>query len=90
MMHVSGALFMFVHGDRFMNPGADPACPAGGLFFWLTRQGGGVLGEEITETEGKITALDGANVRHEEIMSATRVKLAVVVGPWTTATETGR
>ena len=89
MMHVCGALFMFVHGDRFMNPGADPACPARGLSFWLMRQGGGVLGEEIAETEGKITALDGANVRHEVVMSATRVKLTVVVGPRTTATETG-
>ena len=34
MMHVCGALFMFVHGERFMNPGADRACPAGGLSFW--------------------------------------------------------
>ena len=89
MMHVCGALIMFVHGDRFMNPGADPACPARGLSFWSMRQGGGVLGEEIAETEGKITALDGANVRHEVVMSATRVKLTVVVGPRTTATETG-
>ena len=52
MMHVCGALFMFVHGDRFMNPGADPACPAGGLSFWSTLQGAGVLREEIAETEG--------------------------------------
>ena len=81
MMHVCGALFMFVHGDRFMNPGADPACPARSLSFWSTRQGGGVLGEEIAETEGKITALDGANVRHKEVTSATGVKLAVLVGP---------
>ena len=72
-----------------MNPGADPACPVGGLSFWLTRQVGGVLGEEIAETEGKITALGGANVRHKEVTSATRVKLAVIVGPRTTATETG-
>ena len=72
-----------------MNPGADPACPAGGLSLWSTRQGGGVLGEEISETEGNITALDGANVRHKEVMSATRVELAVVVGPQTTAPETG-
>ena len=50
MMHVCGALFMFVHGDRFMNRGADPACPAGGLSFWSTQQGAGVLGEEIAET----------------------------------------
>ena len=36
MMHVYGALFMFVHRDRFMNPGADPAWPAGGLSFRST------------------------------------------------------
>ena len=72
-----------------MNLGAEPACPAGGLSFWSTRQGAGVLGEEIAETEGLITALDGTNVRQEEVTSATRVKLAVVVGPRTTATDTG-
>ena len=72
-----------------MNPGTDPACPPAGLSFWSTPQGGGVLGEEIAEMEGKITALEGANVRHEEVTSATRVKLAVVVGARTTATETG-
>ena len=27
MMHVCGALFMFVHRDRFMNPGDDPFVP---------------------------------------------------------------
>ena len=89
MIHVCGALFMFVHGDKFMNPFADPAFPVGGLSFWLTRQGAGVLGEDIAEMEGKITVLDGTNVRQEEVTSATRVKLAVVVGPRTTATETG-
>ena len=36
-----------------------------------------------------ITALDETNVRQEEVTSATRVKLAVVVGPRTTATDTG-
>ena len=30
-----------------------------------------------------------ANVWHEEVTTATRVKLAVVAGPLTTATETG-
>ena len=71
MMHVCGALFMFVHGDRVMNPGADPACPAGGLSFWSTRQGASVLGEEIAETEGMITALDRTDVRQEGVTSAT-------------------
>ena len=45
------------------------------------RQGRGVFGEEIAETEGKITALEGANVHHKEVTSATGVKLAVLVGP---------
>ena len=72
-----------------MNPGADPACPTGGLYFWSTRQGMGVLREEIAETEGMITALDGINARQEEVTSATRVKLVVIVGPHTMATETG-
>ena len=88
-MHVCGALFMFVHGDRFMNPGADPAYPAGGLSFWSRRQGGGVLGYEIVETEEHIIVLDRVNVWHEEVTSAMRVKLAVVVGPQTMATDTG-
>ena len=47
MMHVCGARFIFVHGNRFMNPGDDPTCPAGGLSFWSTQQGRGFLGEEI-------------------------------------------
>ena len=34
-------------------------------------------------------ALDGTNVRHEEVTTATRTKLTVVVGPLTTATEMG-
>ena len=47
------------------------------------------MGENIASTEVTITALDGANVSYEEVMSLTRTKLAVVVGPLTTATEMG-
>ena len=36
-----------------------------------------------------ITALDSANVRHKEIMTTTRTKLVVMVGPLTIATEIG-
>ena len=39
--------------------------------------------------EGTITALDGTNVRHKEVTTATRIKPAVVEGPLTTATEMG-
>ena len=87
MLHVCGSLFMFVHGDWFVNPRHDLACPAGGVYFWMTRQSGGKVGENIASTKGAITALDGANVRHEEVTSETRTKLAVVVGPMATATD---
>ena len=80
---------MFVHGDRFVNPRNDPACPDGGMSFWTNRQGDVKLGEIIASTEGTITALDGANVRHKEVTTTTRMKLAVVVGPLTKATEMG-
>ena len=80
---------MFVYGDRFVNPRHDPACPAGGVSFWTTRQVGGDVGENIASVEGVITALDGANVRHKEVTTGTRMKLAVVVGPLTAATDMG-
>ena len=78
---------MFVHGYRFVNPWHEPDCPPRGVHFCKTRQGGGDVGDNIASTEGKIVSLDGANVRHEEVKTATRTKLAVVVGPLTTATE---
>ena len=86
MLNICGALFMFVHGYRFVNPWHNPDCPAGGMSFWTTRQGGGDMGEKIASTEGTITTLDGANVRNEEVTSMTRTKLAIVVGPLTTET----
>ena len=48
MIHVCGSLFMFVHGDRFVNTRNYPACPAGGMSFWTTYQGGGNVGENIS------------------------------------------
>ena len=89
MLHVCGALFMFVHGDRFVNTWHDPVCPAGGVSFWITRQGGGNVGENIAPTEGTIMSLDGANVGHKEVTTMIWTKLTVVVVPLTTATEMG-
>ena len=45
MLHVCGVLFMFVHGDRFVNPQNELDCPSGGVSLWTTRQGGGNLGD---------------------------------------------
>ena len=35
-LHVSIALYNFVAGDRFINPGDDPAYPADGLSMWTS------------------------------------------------------
>ena len=86
ILHVCRYLFMFLHEDRFFTPRHEPACPAGGVYFWTTCQGGSDVGEKIASTEGTITALDGANVRHKDVTTETRKKLVVVVGPLTTAT----
>ena len=59
------------------------------MYFWTTRQGGGIMEDNIASTEGKITDLDGANARHKEVITAMRPKLAVMVGPLTTAMEMG-
>ena len=80
---------MFVHGDRFINPRHDLVFPAGSVYFWTTRQGGGNMGENIASTEEAITALVGANVWHKEVTSATRTKFEVVVAPLTIETEMG-
>ena len=89
MLHVCGALSMFMHGDWFVNPRHKPAYPVGGVSFWTTCKGVGDVGENIAYTEGTVTALKGANARHEEVTTMTRTKLVVVVGPLTTATEMG-
>ena len=47
------------------------------------------MGDNISTTEGTITVLDGANVRHKEVRTVTRMKLAVAVGSLTVATEMG-
>ena len=57
------------------------------MYFLTTRRDGGNVEENIATTEGTITALDSANVRHKEVTTATWTKVAVVVGPLTTATD---
>ena len=36
ILHCSVPLYNFVAGDRFVNPGENPACPAGGMSMWTT------------------------------------------------------
>ena len=88
MLHVCGALLMFVHGYWFFNYRKDPAQPARSMSFWKTLQDDGNVGENIATTEGRITSLENTNVRQKEVTTAMRTKLAVVGGILTTETET--
>ena len=36
LLHCSVPLYNFVAGDRIMNPGENPTCPAGGMSMWTT------------------------------------------------------
>ena len=54
MLHVCRALFMFVHGDWFVNTRHNPTCLAGVMYFYTTRQGGGDMGENTTTMEVRL------------------------------------
>ena len=54
MLHVCGSLSMFMQRYRSVNPRNNPTCPAGGMSFWTTRQGGGNMGDNISTTEDTI------------------------------------
>ena len=72
-----------------VNPWHNPDFPAEGISLWTTCQGGSDMGDNIASTEGTINALDRVTTRHEEVTTATRTKLAVMVVPLMTATEIG-
>ena len=80
---------MFGHRDWFVNTRNNPDFPARGMSFWTTFQGSGETGDNISSTESTITALDCANIRLEEVTTATQTKLVVVVGPLLTETKIG-
>ena len=63
---------MSMYRDWFVNPRHNPACPAGDVSFWKTRQGGGNVVDNIASTEGMIMSLDSANARHEEVTTGTQ------------------
>ena len=73
----------FVAGDRFLNPGANPAFLAGTFSVWTGLQGTEVMGATISASNTDMLELDGQNAQADHIFQATRVVLRILVGPFT-------
>jgi len=89
ILHVSVPLYNFVAGDRFVNPGENPACPAGGLSLWSTLQGKGDVGFRMASADADLAALDGRNAMSDQIARAAKVHLQVISGATNLQKEVG-
>ena len=67
LLHVSIPLYNFVAGDRFTNPGENPACPAGGMSLWTSLQGVTDIGYRMATADADMVALDGRNAATDQI-----------------------
>ena len=80
LLHVSIPLYNVVAGDRFVNPGENPACPAGGMSFWTSLQGQGDVGLRMAAADADVAALDARNAMADQIARASKVTLQGIVG----------
>ena len=80
LLHCSIPLYNFVAGDRFVNPGENPACPAGGMSMWTTLQGLGDIGDRMASADADLTALDGRNALADQVARAAKVHLQPISG----------
>ena len=78
LLHVSIPLYNFVAGDRFTNPGDNPACPAGGMSLWTSLQGQNDIGYRMATADADMAALDGRNAAADQIARAARIHLQVI------------
>ena len=89
LLHVSVPLYNFVAGDRFVNPGENPACPAGGMSLWTTLQGQGDIGSRMATVEADMVALDARNAMADQVARASKVTLQTIAGPTNLQKELG-
>ena len=89
LLHCSIPLYNFVAGDRFVNPGENPACPAGGMSMWTTLQGTGDVGERMASADADLTALDGRNAQADQVARAAKVHLQPISGATNLQREIG-
>ena len=88
-LHCSIPLYNFVAGDRFVNPGENPACPAGGMSMWTTLQGTDDVGEQMASVDADLTALDGRNMQADQVAQAAKVHLQPIYGATNLQREIG-
>ena len=89
LLHVGVSPYNFVVGDRFVNPGQNPACPTGGFLVWTSLQGVEDMGDSIAASNSDIEVLDGKNAAADQIILAARVILWVLVRKNTAQKELG-
>ena len=56
-----GDLYNFMEGDRFVNPGTNPAYLAGGFSMRTGLQGSEDVGTAISASDADMTAIKGRN-----------------------------
>ena len=81
LLHMRGALYIFVAGNRLANPGTNPACLKGRFSVWTGLQGAEDMGTVITTYNADLAILDGRNSQADHIIWAVCVLLLVIVGP---------
>ena len=82
-------LYNFLAGDRLVEPGTNPACPAGGVSMWEGLLGSKDVGAAIAASDLDMAALDGRNTQANQIVRAERVVIWFIVRPLTTQQEVG-
>ena len=70
ILNVSILLYNFIAGDRFINPGENPACPAGGMSLWTTLQEKTDVGYRMVTADADMAAVDGRNAAADQICIA--------------------
>ena len=89
LLHVEGGLYNFFPGDRFVNPGMNPAYPVGGFLMCKGLQGAEDDREAITASDVDMAELDGINSALDQIVRAAWVVLRVLVCPLTVHRKIG-
>ena len=84
-----GGGLKLVTRDHFVNPGANPACPAGGFSVWTVLQVMEDVGGAIAASDAYMADLSRKNSQVDQIFRAAHVVLWVIFGPLTMQQEVG-
>ena len=80
LLHASIPLYNLVVGDLFVNPGENPACPAGVMSIWISLQGQGDVGLRMATEDIDVAALYSWNTMVDQIVRASKGTLQIISG----------